>query len=324
MLNDLIRQSKVQNSIEFIIPAKDPSPNFRSLLHDWLSQNVSEDWAVSYCIVDDGSSNGCIERLVEGMDARYRVLRNKVSLGRSGAVNNGINSSLADYVIILDSDCRPESQSTLSYIIESFAAGADLVFGKLTSEGGGFWSRYFEGVAKGRERDFLAGNKAAFTTQYCGVKKNIFKTVGLFCERYTHYGFEDRDLILRLHAVCEKIVFAENSVVYHDDSPTLEGVCLKMFIAGRYSAPIFKYQHPDAYKGMLYSYVDYENLNVVGKIVANALGDRREMLSRLGLYILSSKSPYVLKKMYVKFISGVYFFAGTRQGVCDRGEVKNP
>jgi GT2 family glycosyltransferase len=314
----------MQNSVEFIIPAKDPSPNFRGLLTAWLDQEISENWSITYCIVDDGSSDGYIERIVEGLEGHYRILRNKVSLGRSGAVNIGINSSLADYVIILDSDCRPESQRTLSYIIESFAGGADLVFGKLTSEGGGFWSRYFEGVANGREREFLAGNKAAFTTQYCGVKKSIFKVAGLFCEQYSHYGFEDRDLILRLHAVCEKIVYAPNSIVYHDDSPTLEGVCLKMYVAGKFSAPIFKDQHPDAYKGMLYSYVDYENLNGVGKIVANALADRREMLSRLGLFILSPKSPYVLKKVYVKFISGVYFFAGTRQGVCDRGEVKNP
>lgn len=302
------------SSLEFIIPAKDPSSKFREILLAWLGQVVPEGWSVSYCIIDDGSVEGYIKKLLFDIEADYRVVRNERPLGRSGAINVGVKQSKADYVVILDSDCRPISSSVLLPLIHAFQSGKDLVFGKLSSEGEDFWSKYFRTVAEKREQEFFAGNQAAFTTQYCAVKRDVFEAAGRFSEEYRHYGFEDRDLILRLSAICNTVAYVPESAVFHDDEPSLQAVCQKMFIAGKFTAPVFNSQHPEAYKRMQYSRVDYTNLSPLARGVADLVARSKVALLKIASSLLSNGIPFFIKKQIVKILSGVFFLAGTREG----------
>src|SRR5690606_21168755 len=139
--------------------------------------------------------------------------------------------------------CIPESRNVLMSYVAASVTGADLAFGRLRSSGDSFWSRYIDNVSRRREEKFFAGDQCAFTAANFMCRRSCFVNSGKFDVRYRHYGFEDRDLLIRLVAQGAKAVFVPRAIVAHEDRLNLETVGRKMRAAGRFSSGLFMSSH---------------------------------------------------------------------------------
>ena len=299
--------------LDIVIPAKDPRADFVEAVDLWLTQALPSGWDSHLFLVDDGSSSFDFDVLVQLHSGRLTLTTHTHSRGRAAACNAGMQAGKGEYVAFFDADCFPAHTDVLSNFIGMLERGADVVYGALTSQREGFWGQYFRAVCARRERRFAQGDAYALTTACCVVRRELLQRVGGFDECYRHYGFEDRDLIIRLMALAPAVTFSPLSVVVHGDDLHLEDICRKQQEAGRYTSGLFRDRHPDYYARMNFTLVDSRQgslLNWGAWMLPLVLPG----LQRVGQVVVESGyMPYALKALLVKMLSGFFYFKGTRQ-----------
>ncbi len=188
-----------------------------------------------------------------------------------------------------------------------------MLFGSMGDIGTGFWARYQAEVEKTRAE--YASRRhwpLAMTTQNLLVRHVLFESAGGFSTAYTHYGFEDRDLIVRLLAGAVSVLHVPTMRVLHNSGNTLSDYCEKMEIAGRYSAPVFFAQHPALYREMPYAKIDPATGSWLMRRVYTpfVLGFRRPIV-RFSEYILAVGAlPFRLKLFAVKLAAAASYMDG--------------
>lgn len=221
---------------------------------DGLSDKAGVDFEI--VLVDDGSKPEEYERLQALDSTRLVLLRNRTNRGRSSACNTGATAARGERLLFLDSDCLPATDDFLSMHMDTLNRGADVSLGPVLTRGNGFWSRYQRQAMVRRMRQFAAGKVFSMTSANMMVKRDWFLRVGGFDEGYRGYGFEDRDLLLRLKAAGARLVYTPEAGVYHEDELILAAVVRKMEAAGRSTAPRFRSSHRQAYEDLGYAALD--------------------------------------------------------------------
>jgi GT2 family glycosyltransferase len=210
----------------------------------------------------------------------------------------------------MDSDCLPASSGLLRAHLDALRQGNVASTGHVFGTGGDFWDRYQRDASSRRERQHGSGHVFAGSSQNLGVLKSAFERVGGFDTEYRRYGFEDRDLLLRLSDL-GGIAWAEEASVFHMDSLTLAGLCEKMVEAGEYNSARFATRYPDAYKVLGYAALDARSrpwLNGVGR----RLGPHVLHVARyLGPILQKAWVPFVVRRGIVRVASAVSFLYGT-------------
>lgn len=206
-------------------------------------------------VVDDGSADGD-EILESADDVRITVIRHDINRGLAAARNTGAKQGQGEIILFLDADCVLESDSALLSHL-SVLERSDVSVGRVSAYATGFWGRYQNELAS-RRLARLEENMdiEACTAANCAIKRNAFRIVGGFDERYVKYGFEDRDFFVRARAEGLKIGLAKSSVARHEADLSLATVCTKMQKAGQYTSVLFMTSHPDCYGRMSYAKVD--------------------------------------------------------------------
>jgi len=114
-------------------------PNYQDdptqLLEDLLGQSI--DRAVEILIYDDGSAdpdiNANLVAIVKNNDTPVTLFFASENKGRSAARNHLLHNARADWVLFLDADMRPESDTFLqTYLAEIETGNADIIFGGFT------------------------------------------------------------------------------------------------------------------------------------------------------------------------------------------------
>ncbi len=300
-------------TLDIVIPSKNSGEELVSTIKLWLTQKIPKNWQVKIYLIDDGSTDDSAAKLKSLVtDERLTIIRNPVSLGRSKVRNQGAKTGTGEYIAFFDADCSPVNDEVLGPIIHSIICERPtIIFGKLVATGNDFWDKYFNEVSNKRELDFLGGNPFALTTAHLTIRRNVFESINGFDERYVHYGFEDRDLLIRAYKKESRFIFQPHSIVNHLDRLTLKTICEKMKIAGQTTSKLFKESHPEKYKKMAFSKVDYEELNMFTKVPLLFLSKIILKLTPLLNKILKSQSPYRIKKIIVKCSSACAFLAGS-------------
>ncbi|MEY8251938.1 MAG: galactosyltransferase-related protein, partial [Colwellia sp.] len=175
-----------------------------------------------------------------------------------------------------------------------------------------FWGEYQNEVALRREKLFYEGDLAAFTTANCMMTRKCFLEIGGFEERYTQYGFEDRDLLLRLISEKFEIRYCRSSSVEHKCDISLSSVAEKLYKGGRYSSVLFIEKHEVAYKKMHFVKADVEyskgGLKLLALLTKPLLWP---MISLLDVALKNEWLPFNVAKKMVKYISGLAYLQGT-------------
>lgn len=299
------------SSIDVVIPARDPTYSLLRNIEAWLSQELPSPWRFRIYLVDDGSSNEVPSKAAKKYDGLISLVQHAAPLGRSAARNSGSDAGRGDFIAFFDADCFPASRDVLMHFVRALSTGADVAFGRLESIGDSFWSRYVNHVSRRRERMFLEGNYYALTTASCILSRDLFVSVGKFDTRYRKYGFEDRDLAVRLMAHGARLVFVPRAIVLHDDSLNLVDVGRKLRTAGRYTSGLFMNDHPKAYEALSFKTVDVRCCGALVRAVATVTKPVLDVLLRLGDRALNLPLPFRFKAAIARLFSGLAFSVGT-------------
>lgn len=167
-------------------------------------------------VIDNGSTDGTGEFL-RGMDG-ISVISNKTNLGCAVAWNQGVRSSDAEWVVILNNDVIL-SKGWLNGLME-FAEenGVDLVspavregeYNYDIAEYAGEFVRLMARVSRPGEAHGIC----------LMARRRVFETIGLFDENYHIGQFEDADFFRRAKAAGFRLATTGRSFIHHFGSMT--------------------------------------------------------------------------------------------------------
>jgi len=242
--------------IGIVIPNYNHAKFLINCLNSLIYQRINNGNDISITVVDDGSFDDSVNLINCTFHNNVSLIEHSRNLGRSAARNSGAIENDSDFLIFIDSDCMAVDQNFIQAYIDYIINGATLIFGPLVARGDSFWSRMQRNSFKARDANFESGNGWSYSTSNFCIKKSLFVQAGGFDQSFDRYGFEDRDLFIRLIKIGAKPSFQPNAGVIHDDALSLGSVCGKMLSAGRYGARLFREKHPEEYDLMPYSKLD--------------------------------------------------------------------
>ena len=299
-------------TLTVIIPAYQSEHTILPTLDSVRSQNTSGLERYEILIVNDGSTDTTTKLVDQINDPRIKLIHLKKNQGRAMARNVGVEKSTSSHLIFLDSDCVFAHRACIQNYVHVFNQGFLACFGAVTARGQGFWYRYQRSNYHKRVKhgDLLS----LVTSQNFGIKKAVIDNIGGFNPNYRRYGFEDRDLYLRIlsHVSKDRIKQDPQLIVYHIEALTLLSVCNKMETAGRYTAKIFKDDHPDYYHHMVYSKLDAALMQNQARSTFQLLLKGYDLLFRLSDLALDNPIiPYLFREGLVKLVCALSFFKGS-------------
>jgi len=307
-------ETSQQKTIDIVIPVKNGGDSILVNIEKWLNQKTPQNWDFLIYLVDDGSTDNTFLRVREKFqdEKKLIVIHNQKSQGRAKARNQGADAGHGDFIAFFDADCSPSFENTIAaYINVIENSGVLLMFGSLRAKNNDVFGKYFQEVADRREKLFLEGDKSALTTANCLIYRNLFYKTGRYDEQYLKYGFEDKDLILRLLKNYQSASYVKNAEVIHGDHLSLKSICNKMYIAGKYTSKIFQKDHYTAYKKMSFYKADIRNKPIAIYFSVRLLSYAKGFILGAASILIALPLPYGLKKKAIKYCSGLFFAFGS-------------
>ncbi|MCK4546800.1 MAG: glycosyltransferase [Candidatus Eisenbacteria sp.] len=164
----------------------------------------------------------------------YRCIRNEKNLGFAAAVNQGIQNTHGDYVVLLNNDCIV-TPGWLERLLDHFEADARVgVVAPLTNYANNeqmiqvgykdeeaLYSfseeRYLTWRGRRRELPKVVGMCMA-------IPRRVIEETGLFDTRFGIGNFEDDDYCLRLRLAGYKVVCAQDVFIHHEGGATFRSM----------------------------------------------------------------------------------------------------
>ena len=217
---------KIQISI--IIPNFNGEQFLKECLNSIKKQNFSH---YEVIIVDNGSNDGSVEYIKDNY-SEFTLIQNQKNLGFATAVNQGIKSSNAEYVFLLNNDTELEVEcvSKLLNCIDKdeniFGVSSKMIQNQdrnLIDDAGDEYTLlgYTKKVGNNRSTELYQSKREIFSA--CAgaalYRRNIFDIIGYFDENFFAY-MEDVDISYRARIYGFKCVYCPEAVVYHDVSAT--------------------------------------------------------------------------------------------------------
>jgi GT2 family glycosyltransferase len=295
--------------ITVVIPVYRDGVRARSAAEAILKQDLPSGSSVEVILVNDGSGDDTSSQLAELDDPRIRIVEMPVNVGRSAARNAGARIAGGDFIVFLDCDCLPKNDSFIRGHYDHLSTGAVASTGNVLGADDDFWSRYQRNSSIRRRQQHSLGFEFSGSSQNLAVSSEAFNATGGFDSRYKKYGFEDRDLLIRL-ASMGRVAWAEKAEVVHLDPLSMRGVSRKMLEAGGSSSLLFSADHPAAYKALGYAQLDarFHPRTAWLAPLATAL---LPLLSSLVELVIRIPVPFVIKAGLVTGVSGISYWIGT-------------
>lgn len=270
---------------------------------------VPSSFSIRVRVVDDGSDDGTAERLSEQFGDRIDLIRLPVNVGRSAARNAGAMDANADLLLFIDADCEPNDNQFLAAHLGAIQT-ADISMGAVEGQDDGFWHAYQQAAQTRRDRLAHRTFVAHFTTQNVMIDARLFTSVGGFDEAFRGYGFEDRDLAIRLAGSHARFTTAAGACVIHRDALDLAQVCRKMEEAGATTSQVFAARHPFEYRALGYEAIDGEQHPLRG-VMAKALWPVLRPWTQHDAWLQWRLIPFTLRTSIVRVMVAASYLCGT-------------
>lgn len=195
------------------------------------SVKASDYSSIEIIVVDNNSQDG-LEEDLRG-DNEVEFIQTGDNLGYTGGNNLGIEKALkdgADYIFVLNADTVIDNSAISNLVLVSEKEGAGIVGPKILFgdrktiwyAGGIFDKANVLGSHRGVDELDEGQYDEIEETEYVSggamfVKKEVFKRIGLFDDKYFLY-YEDSDFSFRAKKANFKLVFAPTAVVYHENA----------------------------------------------------------------------------------------------------------
>lgn len=207
-------------SVDIIIP----SYNGRYLLEKHLPEVFNNtDHLNKVIIIDNGSKDDTISWLHKNYP-QVEIIKNKYNLGFTIAINQGAAISTTDYLVLLNNDVHPE-KGYLKDVLHFFED--DKVFAVSFNEDGSSWPlvtwdgkiQFTHGKDKTKPRysAWASGGSAIF-------RRSIWDKLGGMNEIYAPFYWEDIDLGYRAWKMGYKIIWDNQSLVFHEHESTAKKI----------------------------------------------------------------------------------------------------
>lgn len=296
--------------ISAIIPTFCDADRAIALVYALSGQSLPRECNLEIIVVDDGSGDGSSERLRSGLQGTATLISLPLNLGRAGARTRGITEANGDFLLLIDCDCLPVSTDLIRLHLGALAPEVVASIGPVEGDGRGFWHRYQLDASSHRIDLFNSGISYSGTTANMMVRRRAFDEAAGFSEAYKDYGFEDRDLLLKLNRF-GRIAWATGATVRHMDELSLAKVSRKLEATGRVTSTVFMSDHPDAYRALGYASIDTRMHPALkplawlsGRLIRPATAFLDPLLERL---------PYPIAKVMVKLVGAGAYLHGTYQ-----------
>lgn len=299
--------------LSIIIPVYNAQHSLGRLLES-IDAQKTENITVGVFAIDDASTDRSLAILTQYQPNSFKltVLSKATNEGRGSALNYGASHSDAEAFLFLDADCYFKNTSAITQFAKAYLSGNKVVFGKLEDDNLDFWGDYFNHSQNKKNKiDFLSFSS---TNMLCD--RELFNNVGGFDNAYTHYGFEDRDLISRLMKQTSQITYCHSAILMHDIDESIESYLNKHYQSGRYSSSVFKSEFPKEYAGMRYSQIDYSAITRSKQLALTVLSHSLPFLivvSKIG--INRRWIPLSIRIKLVQLASGLSYFKGTKDAL---------
>jgi glycosyltransferase involved in cell wall biosynthesis len=200
-------------------------------------------------VVDDCSTDDTAAFLqgVAGTIPNLVCIRHPENRGRVVTRNDGIRAARGELVIFLDDDNVPDEGLVEAHRRHHVTRGPEhvVVMGNprypAESIQGSNFGRYMQsrylGCRSPGERarlDLEDLPPQCLGTLNCSMRREDLLAVGLFDERFRHYGGEDEDLGYRLSRMGLRLVFAEDARSLHHDQVDLHRYKMKLTETARW------------------------------------------------------------------------------------------
>ncbi len=305
-------------AVSLIIPARNCSERLATTLDSVLRQQVPSGWQLSVTVVDDHSSDKTAAMVRERFGEQVHLHCLSSHVGRAAARQAGIDATASDYIWFLDADLVPEQQHTFRAHVEALTLGFQVSVGSLRAGSDYFWARYEQSVYDRRAAAVAAGDLVDATTANLVVARQLIEQVGGFDTSYDRYGFEDRDLLLRIRELSPTFRLSEGALARHDSGATVDGVCEKLAEAGQYSAQIYATKFPDEYRQSRYGWLDWQIATARRKLWLWPLTQTYGALRAVTRFaVTNSLMPYSLQAFLVRATSALAFANGTMKRQID-------
>jgi GT2 family glycosyltransferase len=300
--------------VTVVVPSYNGARRLPSVVRALRQQRLAAADRLDVVIVDDGSTDGSADIVASECGDAVTLVRLPRNQGRSSARNAGAAAAQpgTDVLLFIDVDCMPGNDDLVSRHLAGMAAGADVVFGQVTATGSAFWDHLQRSIGEERARRFDNGDQWAFTTANFSVRHATFMALGGFDEAFNRYGFEDRDLFVRLALAGACGRFEPDASVIHEDSLTLAGLCAKQQEAGRFGAALFRSRHPRAYRQLPASRLDgqlHPNLAIVDRIAYPIV---KRVAQSPTHWLEWCWLPFRLRALLARVVYGLFYLHGTR------------
>ncbi len=222
---------KVTNSVvSVIIPASNNWAFTKAALESIKSFIDEETFELR--IIDNGSTDKTINlKNYKSFDFFY--LRNEANMGFPKAVNQGINDSIGEYIIIANNDIIV-TQNWLTRLIEVAESDSNIgivgpisnyVSGAQLDKNANYKSieemhKYAASVAKENKGKITEFPRVAFLCTL--IKKEVIDKIGGLDERFSPGNFEDDDFCLRAQLAGYKTVIAHDVFIHHYGSKSFK------------------------------------------------------------------------------------------------------
>lgn len=299
--------------IDIVVPFFNASNTIRVTLQSLQTQQIGDGNQIKIILVDDGSRDGGADEIRDLLTADVQVYTHVSNRGRAAARNTGAAAAQGDYLLFVDADCLPCDERLVTRHLDALKEGCDISIGVISCPGASFWERYQNEVTRRR----IASNypvHLALTTQNFAIRRGLFEQAGGFDERYKAYGFEDKDIAVRLCKTTGKFCLNPTAVVWHRDELTVESLVARMAEAGEYTAGIFSADHPGDYARLPYRFFDFRFHPIWGRILLIGYPFAFPLLSRAFAWTHERELlPFRLRALLFKLLVGLAFFSGTRR-----------
>lgn len=311
--------TRMPHGLSCVIPVFRNGERALDAVSAMLGQDLPSYMPLDVLLVDDGSGDGTADLIATNLPAGARLLRLERNLGRSGARNAGAAAARGDLLLFMDCDCVPADTGFIAAHLRRLQQGAVASTGPVVGTGQGFWHAFQVGSSTRRAALHERGVPYAGSTQNLMVRRDCFEAIGGFDEAYRAYGFEDRDLLIRLAAL-GPIAWTDDAVVEHHDDLNLATVCRKMREAGAGSSSrIFATRHAEAYRALGYAAVDAK-LHPARARLAKAGAPLLPLLIAAVSTVLEWRwIPFSLRRLAVRTLSATSYLLGTAEAEDVRG-----
>jgi len=128
-------------SLDILIPAFNAEHCLERTLEAVFGQTVPAELELGVIVINNGSTDRTPELIDQWTDKGVRRVDHDAGKGRAPTINAGAAASTADYLLILDADCRLHATSCFELLATEMAQKIGAGFGYVTGATDNFWVR---------------------------------------------------------------------------------------------------------------------------------------------------------------------------------------